>query len=207
MTEQDCRKSASTATAMLYIYEIATGRCCAALHPAVGQTAELRLAYSGDRLAQAWAFASASGVVKVYRSDEMGNAHATVRAAPHQPSPAPPPEDAEGGGNNAESAAPPELVWCCDTLPILAVAASAGVVLLFLYEASNRALLLQARVPVAGASRPRALAWAPGLGALVAAFEHEFQFWLLSADRLASSREAALMVESRDARIPDATCA
>lgn len=195
-------------TAMLFVYEVASGLCCAALHPTVAPNSELSLAYSGDKLGRAWAVASSSGIVELYSSEESGNALVSVSTAPLQGPPAPSPEDADGTSNEGatELAASPKLVWCCDTLPVLAVAGGTGAVLLFLFEASTRALVLQARLPAAGTERPRALAWAPGLGALVAASTHEFRFWLVSADRLSSGQEAALVTESREARAPDAAC-
>lgn len=159
-------RGASWNRAILYVYDVDSGRCCQVLHPTTSPGAELRLAYSGEEMGRAWAISTASGVIELYRSEDLNVVRLCIERTPAQTPPAPP-------------TAPPELLWCRGERPLLAVGGRFDAVLLYFYEASSCTLFLQARLPAIGASLPRALAWAPELGVLLAAYAGDFQFWLL----------------------------
>merc|ERR1712176_1535188 len=75
-----------------------------------------------------------------------------------------------------------ELAWCGDR-PLLAVGGRKDAVLVYRYRTFECVLELSATLcTFQDGTPPRSLAWAPGIGALLAAYREEWQFWLMEKE-------------------------
>lgn len=156
--------------AVLYAYEVSTGRYAAALQPSGKSGEGLRLAHNA--MEALLAVGSADGLVEVYSTLSLGPTAAKADTSA---------QVSGGADGDGASTVPPgvALAWCGDR-PVLAVGACGGAILVYRYQASEGLLEPTAILnALGGGSPPRSLAWAPGLGVLLAAWEAQWRLWLL----------------------------
>jgi len=124
---------------------------------------------------QLLALGTCSGDVHIMRTNKLGAAVAILKTYPDA-------LRAAGVDGKWWEDREPTVAFCGET-PLLAVASLAWVVLIYQYNAANNCQLeLVARLKMfSAASNSYALAWAPKLGCLWIAYDHEIQFWLRDA--------------------------